>query len=186
MSALFRKSGVPIVDADILSRLAVRPGSDGLAQVAQTFGLQILGEDGQLDRKRMGDLVFSNTSMRESLNAILHPIVGQMARDEFTRLKAEGIDLAGYDCPLLFELGLHEEFRPTVVVYATEEQQVARIMARNNLSEDKARERVASQMALSDKARAADLVIENTGSKQDLRSKMPALLADIRRVKTSA
>ncbi len=81
VSSLLREASVPVVDADQLARLAVAPGSHGLTQIVQEFGRQALDQDGALDRKRMGELVFSSVAMRAKLNSILHPIVREMARE---------------------------------------------------------------------------------------------------------
>lgn len=181
MAALFRKAGVPVVDADVLARKAVAPGGPGLSEIVREFGLQAIGKDGEMDRKRVGQLAFSSVTMRAKLNAILHPMIRGLARDEFARLESEGVSLAGYDCPLLFESGLRGEYRPTVVVYATVELQVSRVMARNGLSEADARARIASQTPLAEKARMADLVVENVGTEKELRDRMPAIMADVLR-----
>ncbi len=181
VSRMLRGAGVPIMDADELARRVVEPGTEGLEAVVREFGRQALDEEGRLDRKRMGELVFSSVAMRAKLNSILHPAIGRMAREELARLEAEGSPLAGYDCPLLFESGLHAEYRPAVVVFSTVEQQVARIMARNGLSEPEARARVGAQMPLAEKVRMADLVVENTGTEEELRDRVVGLMEEVAR-----
>src|SRR3954465_11959259 len=139
-AALFRERGVPMVDADELAREAVAPGSAGLAEVLAAFGPQIADAAGNLDRKRLGALVFADPEARKRLNAITHPIVRRLSQERFLALDQQGATLAGYDVPLLFEVGLDAVLRPVVVVTAREATQLERIMARDGLSEAAARE----------------------------------------------
>src|SRR6185295_4579265 len=106
VAALLRERGVPVVDADELARDAVAPGSAGLAQLLAAFGPEILASDGNLDRKKLGALVFSDAEARKRLNAITHPVVRQLSQERFAELDRQGVTLAGYDVPLLFEVGL--------------------------------------------------------------------------------
>lgn len=113
LSAMMREAGVPVVDADVLARQAVAPGGPGLSQIVREFGLKALGKDGEMDRKLMGQMAFSSVEARAKLNAILHPMVRDLAKKAFAELELKGTDLAAYDCPLLFESGLQAEYRPT-------------------------------------------------------------------------
>jgi dephospho-CoA kinase len=184
-AALFRERGVPIVDADELAREAVAPGSTGLADVAAAFGSEILAADGGLDRKKLGALVFSDTLARERLNAITHPIVRRLSQERFRALDEQGVTLAGYDVPLLFEVGLDAVLRPIVVVTAREATQLERILARDGISEQAARERLAAQLPLSDKQKRADYVLYNNGTIAALAAQVDALLEKLR-AETSA
>src|SRR3954471_3696068 len=104
VSALLRERGVPVVDADELAREAVAVGSDGLREVVAAFGPDVLGPDGNLDRKQLGALVFSDPEARKRLNSITHPRVRQLSQRRFAELERQGVALAGYDVPLLFEV----------------------------------------------------------------------------------
>lgn len=181
VASLLRERGVPVVDADALAREAVAPGSVGLESVVQAFGPGVLGPDGDLDRKRLGALVFSDPAARARLNAITHPMVQQLAQARFAELARQGVDWAAYDVPLLFEVGLDAWLRPVVVVAASETTQLARICARDALNEAEARARLAAQLPLSDKARRADYVLENNGTRAELAAQVDALLAELRR-----
>jgi dephospho-CoA kinase len=184
-AALFRERGVPIIDADELAREAVAPGSTGLADVAAAFGPEILAADGSLDRKKLGALVFSDTHARERLNAITHPLVRRLSQERFRALDEQGVTLAGYDVPLLFEVGLDAVLRPIVVVTAREATQLERILARDGISEQAARERLAAQLPLSDKQKRADYVLYNNGTVAALAAQVDALLEKLR-AETSA
>jgi dephospho-CoA kinase len=181
VSSLLREAGVPVVDADQLARDAVAPGGPGLSQIVREFGLKAIGKDGEMDRRMMGHLAFSSVEARAKLNAILHPMIRELAKSEFERLEFGGTGLAAYDCPLLFESGLQAEYRPTVVVSVSLEEQVRRVMARNGLSEAETRARIASQMPLAEKARMADFVIENGGTRGELSLKVRDLVEAVRR-----
>ncbi len=179
-AALLRERGVPMVDADELAREAVAPGSAGLADVQAAFGPQILAADGSLDRKQLGALVFADAEARSRLNAITHPIVRRLAQERFATLDQQGVTLAGYDVPLLFEVGLDAVLRPIVVVTVREALQLERILARDGLSEQAARDRIRAQMPLGDKQKRADYVLYNNGSPAALAAQVDALLEKLR------
>ena len=179
-AALFRERGVPVVDADELAREAVAPGSPGLAQVLEAFGPQIRAADGSLDRKQLGALVFADGEARKRLNAITHPIVRRLSQERFAALDREGATLAGYDVPLLFEVGLDAVLRPIVVVVAREATQLERIMARDGISEEAARARLAAQLPLADKQKRADYVLYNNGTPAALAAQVDAVLEKLR------
>jgi dephospho-CoA kinase len=184
-AALFRERGVPVVDADELAREAVTKGSAGLAAVQAEFGPQILDSDGSLDRKQLGALVFADQQARGRLNAITHPIVRRLSQERFQALDEQGVTLAGYDVPLLFEVGLDAVLRPVVVVTAREATQLERILARDGISEEAARERLAAQLPLAEKQKRADYVLYNNGSLAALAAQIDALLEKLR-AETSA
>jgi dephospho-CoA kinase len=176
-----RACGVPVVDADALARAAVAPGSPALADIAREFGPDVLAPDGSLDRKRMASLVFSDPTARRRLEAITHPAVRAAMARETARLGAAGHDLAFYDVPLLFEVGLDRVLDSVVVVWSPRDVQRARVMARDGLRPDEADARLAAQLPIDEKAARADFVVENTGAPADLGPKAERLLADLRR-----
>jgi dephospho-CoA kinase len=179
-AALFRERGVPVVDADELAREAVAVGSPGLAEVLAAFGPQVLAADGSLDRKQLGALIFGDAEARKCLNAITHPIVRRLSQERFAALDSEGVTLAGYDVPLLFEVGLDAVLRPIVVVVAREATQLERIVARDGISEEAARERLAAQLPLADKQKRADYVLYNNGTPEALGAQVDAVLEKLR------
>ena len=180
VAALLRERGVPVVDADELAREAVAVGSAGLAEVVAAFGSEVLGPDGALDRKRVGSLVFGDPAARQRLNAITHPIVRRLSQERFAALEGEGVRLAAYDVPLLFEVGLDQALRPVVVVAASEATQLARIMARDGLSQDAATARIRAQLPLAEKRARADYVLENDGPREQLPAQVDELLGQLR------
>jgi dephospho-CoA kinase len=180
VAALLRERGVPVVDADELAREAVAGGSQGLADVVAAFGPDVLGADGELDRQRVGRLVFADPAARKRLNAVTHPIVRRLSQERFAALEGRGVALAAYDVPLLFEVGLAQVLRPVVVVWASEATQLSRVTARDGLSEADARARLAAQLPLAQKRLLADHVIDNDGSREELARQVDELLPKLR------
>jgi dephospho-CoA kinase len=180
-AAALRARGVPVVDADALARAAVAPGTEALAEIVRAFGPAVLGPDGALDRKRVGAIVFSDPDARRRLEAITHPAVRRAMLAETAALAAAGHDLAFYDVPLLYEVGLDSSLELVVVVWAPREVQRARLVRRDGLSEAEADARLAAQLDVDEKAARADAVIENAGAPAELGPKADRLLADLRR-----
>jgi dephospho-CoA kinase len=180
VAALLRERGVPVVDADELAREALAPDSPGLSAVITAFGPGVLLPDGSLDRKRLGALVFADPDARKKLNGITHPIVRQLSQGRFAALEALGVRLAGYDVPLLFEVGLDQTLRPVVVVAASEATQLQRILERGGLSREEAQARIAAQWPLTEKRARADHVIDNDGSRAELAAQVDVLVERLR------
>jgi dephospho-CoA kinase len=157
-------------------------GSPGLDEIVAAFGPGVLGADGALDRKSFARLVFADPAARQRLNAITHPIVRRLSQERFAALERDGVALAAYDVPLLFEVGLDQVLRPVVVVAASEQTQVARVMARDGLTADEAKARIAAQLPLADKRTRADYVLENDGSRAELAQQVDVLLTKLRGV----
>jgi dephospho-CoA kinase len=179
VAARLRARGVPVIDADLLARDAVAPGSEGLAEVVAAFGPDFLLPDGSLDRKKLGREVFArgDEDKRRRLNAIVHPRVSALTFQAAAKLRDAGEPLACYEAPLIVENGLADAFRPLVVVSAPEDVQVARAAARDGSTVEEARERVRAQLPLAEKVAAADLVIDNTGSREELQRRTDEVLA---------
>ena len=163
VAARFRAHGVPVVDADVLAREAVAPGSPALAQIAQTFGSALIGADGQLLRGRLAELVFADADARGKLEKTVHPAIRALATQRFSELEAGGEPLACYEVPLLFEVGLDSTLRPVVVVSAAERTCIERVCRRDGVGAPAARARLSAQLPLPQKARCADFVIDNDG-----------------------
>lgn len=180
-AAALRARGAPVIDADVLAREAVAPGTPALAEIARTFGPGVLVPDGALDRKKLGAIVFADPAARKQLEAITHPAVRARFATETARLAAAGHPLAFYDVPLLFEVGLDATMDAVVVVWAPRDVQRARVMARDGLSAAEADARLAAQWPVDEKAARADLVVENVSGVGDLGEKAERLLADLGR-----
>ncbi len=154
----FAAHGAATIDADVLAREAVAPGTAGLAAIAARFGSGILALDGTLDRPGLGRIVFGDAKARAALEAIIHPEVYRRIREWFANLPA-GTRVAIADLPLVFETGHHHDFDEVVVAACDPEEQVRRVMARDHLSDADARDRLAAQWPIDEKVKRAHRVI---------------------------
>lgn len=164
VSAYLRRLGATVVDADVLAREAVAPGSDGLAAVVAQFGDDMLTPDGALDRRRLGEVIFNDAEARKRLNAIVHPYVRRRMQEEIAAAAAAGRSAVVLDIPLLFEGGLNEMCDEVWVVLADVAQQRARLQARDGFDAAAADARIAAQWPLAEKAKLATVVIDNRGT----------------------
>jgi dephospho-CoA kinase len=167
--------GLPVVNADRLARLAVVPGSPGLAEIAGYFGNEVVTATGDLDRPALAQRVFSDESARRALDAIVHPIVRQLAAEHFQAIAARGEPLACYEVPLLYEVGLERTLSPVVVVNSPTTLIRDRLRARDGLTDAQIEARIAAQMPLAEKMRRADYVLENNGTLAQLRERADAV-----------
>ncbi|MDU7036720.1 MAG: dephospho-CoA kinase, partial [Staphylococcus simulans] len=147
VSELLAVHGFKIVDADIAAREAVEKGSEGLEQVRQVFGDEAIDENGEMNRKYVGEIVFNDDKMREKLNQIIHPIVRDLMERQKEAYLKEGFNVI-MDIPLLFENNLQDTVDETWLVYASESIQVERLMERNDLTQEEAKARVYSQISI--------------------------------------
>jgi dephospho-CoA kinase len=178
VAELLASYGAVVIDADVLAREAVAPGTPGLARVVEEFGPQVLAPDGSLDRSRLGALVFADPDRLAALNAIVHPYVG--ARRAELAAAAPEDAVVVFDVPLLVENAL-TGYDLVVVVDAPVETQVRRLGAERGMAESDARARIAAQATREQRRAAADVVIDNDGDLASLRVQVDRLWADLRR-----
>lgn len=174
-----RAADVPVVDADVLAREVVAPGTPGLAAIAGRFGAGVIGRDGALDRARLADMVFRDPAARSDLEAIVHPAVRAGIERFFQALPAS-TPVAVADIPLLFESGRAAEYDAVVVAACPPDLQVARVVARDGTSREQALQRMAAQLPIEDKVRRADYVIDTSGSYADTDAAVDDVLASLR------
>ncbi|GLC88325.1 dephospho-CoA kinase [Lysinibacillus piscis] len=153
--------GLPIVDADVVARDVVEPGTVTLATIAEHFGQDILLEDGHLNREKLGNVIFHEPAKRKLLNDIMHPAIRQEMLRQRDAYIQEGHPHVVMDIPLLFESKLQHFVERILVVSVSEQVQLRRLMERNQLSEEEALARIHSQLPLSVKEKGADAVIYN-------------------------
>ena len=163
VAAKIKEGGVPMVDADVLSREVVAPGTPGLAAVRRRFGPDAVRRDGTMDRVRIAQIVFKDKRARLDLEAIIHPAV-QKAIDEFFATLPKRTPFAVADIPLLFETGRDNQFNAVVVVACPRELQLQRLMERNKLSKDDAERRLNAQLPIDQKVKKATHVIRTEGT----------------------
>jgi dephospho-CoA kinase len=162
--AEFERLGVPTIDADTLARDAAAPGSPGLAAIVARFGPSILNENGALDRRKLGAIAFGDPGARHDLEQIIHPIVRARTAEWFAALETTSQPFAIADIPLLYETGRERDFDEVVVTSCAEDTQIRRVMRRDSVTEEEARQRMAAQLPTSEKVRQADYVINTDGT----------------------
>jgi dephospho-CoA kinase len=165
--AQFEAVGVPAIDADVLARRVVVPGTAGYDAVVRRFGGEVLNATGGLDRRALAAIVFADPAARRDLEAIIHPAVQQATDEWFATLDPATHRFAIADIPLLYEVGRQGAFDAVIVVACDPETQVRRVMARDAVSETEARQRLAAQMPIEDKVRRAHYVIRTEGTIED-------------------
>ena len=177
VSGMLRELGVPVIDADMIAREVVAPGSRALEAIVDAFGEEILTEEKSLNRARLGEIVFSDLSKKKVLEGILHPeIIAEQDR-RLKDLEREGrTPVAIVDAAVMIESGSWKRFDSLVVVDCDESQQIGRLRLRNGMSEEEAVRRVDAQMPLSEKVKYADHVIDNRGSIDDTRKQVEELM----------
>ena len=160
--------GARVVDADLVAREVVAPGTPGLAAVLAEFGEDVRLPDGSLDRAALGRRVFADPAQLARLNAIVHPLIGQATTVAFEVARAEGVDVLVHAVPLLVESALAPAYDVVVVVDAAPATQLARITATRDMTADEARARMAQQARREDRLAVADEVLVNEGSLAEL------------------
>jgi dephospho-CoA kinase len=177
--------GAVIIDADVAAREVVAPGMPGLAQIAEAFGPEVLGPDGALDREQLGAIVFRDPALRVKLNAIVHPLVREwmtIAERAAEAATATGRDLiVVHDVPLLAESRRADGFDLVIVVDVPPELQVQRLVRQRGMTPDQARARMAAQASRDQRLAIAGIVIDNSGSLDDLDRRVAEVWADLQR-----
>lgn len=171
VSRMLRELGAHVLDADVIAREVVEPGTPGLAAVAERFP-GVVGPDGRLDRAKLGARVFGDPKERAALNALLHPLIGQQFLLRTQELAEQGVERLIYDAPLLIENRLHEGMDGVVLVWVPREVQKARLMVRDGLDEAAAEARLAAQLPLDEKRRHATWLVDNSGGLEATRAQV--------------
>ena len=162
--------GAVVIDADVLAREVVAPGTEGLRRVVEEFGPDVLAPDGSLDRPRLGAVVFGDAEARRRLEAIVHPLVRARGR-ELEEAAPQG-SVVVHDIPLLTETGQADRFDAVLVVDVPVETQVQRMLEQGGLTRAEAEARVAAQATREQRLAIATHVIDNTGTREDLRDRV--------------
>ncbi len=169
-----QKKGFYVIDTDILAREVVKPGSKALDIIRETFGPEIIKEDGSLDRKRLGIIIFSDKHKKKKLEAILHPLIWSKLIEQM-----QGREIVVVELPLLYEINWQDRFDKVILVRADDDIRLRRIMERDSVTEEDAKKRLQSQMAQEIKARQADYIIDNSGKWPETIAQLEEILAHI-------
>ncbi len=173
--------GAVVIDADAIAREVVAPGTPGLADVVAKFGPGVLGSSGELDRERLGEIVFADPEQRSKLNAIVHPLVGvRMAEQEAA---AEPGAIVVHDVPLIAENQISGRYDLVVVVDAPEHVRLSRMIRHRGMTSEQARARMAAQASREQRLAVADLIVDNSGSLAELDHQVADLWAVLSRAR---
>lgn len=177
VAGVMRELGCHVLDADQTAREVVEPNTPGLKAVVEAFGAEILTADGKLDRKKLGALVFADEAKRKLLNSILHPFIIERQDEQMRAWEKEDPNGIGVvDAALMIESGGYKRFDKLLVVHCDPEEQLKRLMARDNLTLAEAQRRVAAQMSQQEKLKYADFTIDTSSGFEDTRRQTELLI----------
>ncbi|MFZ2464907.1 MAG: dephospho-CoA kinase [Caldibacillus thermoamylovorans] len=178
VSKMIKELGYTVVDADIVARVVVEPGEEAYQKIVEHFGEEILLANGEIDRKKLGDLVFQNKEKRLLLNSIVHPAVRNKMNEEKELAFRRGEKVVFLDIPLLYESNLTYMVDKVLVVYVDQPTQLERLMNRNHLTKEEALARITSQLSIEQKRERADAVIDNRGTIEQTKTQLLSILKD--------
>ena len=167
--------GAAVINADLLGHDAYLPGTIGFEEVVTEFGQEIVGSDGQIDRKKLGPIVFSDSSKMDRLNEIMHPLIRDLIDERLVSLESTQNKVAVVEAAILIEAGWKSLFDEIWVVISDREEVINRLGVRNGLSREDAVKRIDSQMSNNERIEHGDVVVENTGSMEDLQTRVNSL-----------
>ncbi len=184
VSALLRQLGCEIIDADLLAREVVEPGQPAWTTIVAEFGQDVLTGDGTLDRKKLGAIVFADPERRRRLEAITHPAIRERFQARLDELAEKGFTgIVIFDAAVMIESGNYKNMDRLVVVVTDEPTQMSRLRGRDGTDDAEGRRKIASQMPLSEKAKLADYVIDNSGDRhataEQVRRVFAALMSEL-------
>ncbi|WP_298748063.1 dephospho-CoA kinase [uncultured Serinicoccus sp.] len=173
VSAQLASLGAVVVDADAVAREVVGPGTPGLAQIAGRFGPDVIAADGSLDRPALGQVVFGDAQARRDLEAITHPLIRRRSQQLFEAAPDDAVVV--HDVPLLVELGMGADYALTVIADVPEEERLRRLVELRGMDEQAARSRIRAQADDGQRRAAADVLLDNSGTLDDLRRRVDDL-----------
>ncbi|NLG82511.1 MAG: dephospho-CoA kinase [Bacilli bacterium] len=180
ISNLFKEKGIPVIDNDKIAHDLIKRGQPAYNEIITIFGCDILNEDGEINRKKLGEIVFNNEEKRLILNKIVHPLVKDVVKQEIRKYQQAGYNTIVIDVPLLFESGFDDLCDMTLVVYAHPLVQLERLVKRDRLSNEEAEKRIKAQMSLEEKVLRADYIINNSDTIDETIKQFNQLLEKIK------
>lgn len=177
VSNMLKEMSITVIDADVEARLAVMKGEPAYKKILAEFGDDILLETGEIDRQKLGSIIFHQADQRQRLNEITHPEVRRRMLQQVETAKRNNEEAVVLDIPLLFESNLTAMVEKTILVFVDSDIQLQRLVERNNLTNAEAQARINSQMPLSEKIKLADAVISNNGSLDETKQQLLMILA---------
>jgi dephospho-CoA kinase len=175
VAEMLREAGIPVLDADRISREVTAPGGRAYDAVVQAFGKEIVKDDGSIDRNRLGEIVFSDPASRERLERITHPAILEAMKDAIAGIERDGYRAAAVEATLIHESGRKGLFEAVISVTCDRETAISRLAVRGGMSRDEAEARLRAQMDSDRKASASDYVIDNSGDIESTQRQVVAL-----------
>jgi dephospho-CoA kinase len=179
VSEALRDAGAVVIDADKVGHEAYQPGTEAHAALVEAFGREIVGEGGEIDRRKLGAIVFADPAERQRLQEIVWPRMKAMMRARLDQLRASGTNVAVIEAAVLLEAGWQDLTDVVWVVQVAEDVAMARLMTRNGFSAEEARSRIRAQLSNEERARHADAIIDNNGSIDEAREQVESALAAV-------
>ena len=179
VSDMFKHIDIPVIDADNISRKVVMKGSPVISEIAINFGSGIINDDGSLNRKELGNIVFDNKERLEKLNDIIQPAIRNEILNEISVFRDNGSKICVVDIPLLFEFNYENMFDYIIVVYVNYDMQTKRLMERDSITKDEAIKRINSQISLEEKMKRADFLIDNCKTVTETKEQLMEILNKI-------
>ena len=175
VAVMLREAGIPVLDADRISREVTAPGGRAYDAVVRAFGREILRDDRSIDRRRLGEIVFADPSLRAQLEAITHPAIFEAMKEAIARIEREGHRAAVVEATLIHESGRKGLFEAVISVTCDRETAISRLAARDGMSRSQVEARIRAQMDADRNAGASDYVIDNSGGIESTRRQVIAL-----------
>lgn len=182
VSRLLSSYGAVVVDADLVAREVVEPGTPGLAEVVEAFGEQVLQPDGSLDREALGKVVFGDDQARATLSGILHPLIGARSAELWADAQTQGAPVLVHDVPLLVESRLEAMYDEVVVVDVSPQTQLDRLVHQRGMTAEDAQSRISAQASREQRLASATWVIHNDGTPAELAAEVRELWAHLTQV----
>jgi dephospho-CoA kinase len=179
VTKILTKHGIKVISADELARQAIEPDTTAYVEVLKEFGNNIIRKDGQIDRQKLGEIVFEDHQARKQLENIIHPVVITEIKDQIKLWEKNGLNLLVVEVPLIFEVGITDLFDQVWVVSASLEKQLQRIQTRDQLTIEDAKRRISAQLPLASKEAKADVVIYNNKGLSDLEEQVQLLIKTV-------
>ncbi|CAI4230433.1 unnamed protein product [Auanema sp. JU1783] len=178
VSQIFQEHSIPVIDADLIAREVVRPGESAYKQLRAEFGSEYFDDEngGELIREKLGKLIFYDSKQRKRLNRITHPAIRWRMFYQFIYYFFTTTSYVILDTPLLFEVGYDKFLGTTIVVWCDGDKELTRLMKRDQSTLADAKSRIASQMCIEEKKKRATIVLDNNGSKEELREQVEELI----------
>ncbi|MFL2627447.1 MAG: dephospho-CoA kinase [Dehalococcoidia bacterium] len=175
VSSILNSLGVDVIDADKVGHEAYTPNSEGWRKVISAFGKDIVGPENEIDRKKLGSIVFSDPSEMEKLNKLMHPIIHNLVEEKINNLADQGINVVVLEAAILIEANWQDLTDEIWLAKANREVVIERVQLRNNFSREEIIKRIESQMSNNDREKHADIVIDNDGTIKQLEETVKTL-----------